>query len=38
MGLSLIQTFPVSHGAFDTAGEASSKIKAILKKLGIAPG
>jgi len=32
-----VQTFPVARGAFDTAGEASSKIKGILKKLGISP-
>lgn len=33
--ISLVQVFPVEKGAFDTAGEASSKIKGILKKLGI---
>lgn len=35
MELSMVQTFPVPRGSFDTAGEASSKIKQILKKLGI---
>ncbi len=35
--LTLAQTFPVQKNAFDTAGEASSKIKGILKKLGIKP-
>lgn len=32
-----VQTFSINKGAFDTAGEASSKIKGILKKLGIPP-
>lgn len=35
--ISLVQVFKIQQGAFDTAGEASSKIKGILKKLGIAP-
>lgn len=35
--MSLVQIFKVKQSAFDTAGEASSKIKGILKKLGIAP-
>ena len=35
MGAAFVQTFPVAHGEFDTAGDASSKIKATLKKLGI---
>ncbi len=35
MGAAFVQTFPVAHGGFDTAGDASSKIKAVLKKLGI---
>lgn len=33
----MIERFSVEKGAFDTAGTASSKIKAMLKKLGIAP-
>lgn len=37
MNISLVQTFPVPRGAFDRAGEASSKIKSTLKKLGIPP-
>ncbi|MDL2217061.1 anti-sigma regulatory factor [Christensenellaceae bacterium OttesenSCG-928-M15] len=37
MALTLVQTYPVERGAFDTAGEASSKIKSTLKKLGISP-
>ncbi len=32
-----VQTFPIIRGNFDTAGEASSKIKNMLKKLGISP-
>ncbi len=35
MGAAFVQTFSVAHGEFDTAGDASSKIKAVLKKLGI---
>lgn len=35
--LSLVQIYPVEKGEFDTAGEASSKIKSTLKKLGIPP-
>ncbi|MDR1619759.1 MAG: anti-sigma regulatory factor [Clostridiales bacterium] len=31
------RVFPVQKGMFDTAGEASSKIKKILKKVGIPP-
>ncbi|HWR22784.1 MAG TPA: ATP-binding protein [Feifaniaceae bacterium] len=37
MGAAFVQVFRVAHGEFDTAGEASSKIKAVLKKLGISP-
>ena len=33
----LTHAYPVERGAFDTAGTASSRIKGILKKLGIAP-
>lgn len=32
-----VERFPVERGNFDTAGEASSKIKQRLKRLGIAP-
>ncbi len=38
MGAAFVQTFTVARGEFDTAGDASSKIKAILKKLGISSG
>lgn len=37
MELLFVQTFPIVRGDFDTAGEASSKIKNMLKKLGISP-
>lgn len=30
-------SYPVARGAFDTAGEASSKVKGTLKKIGIPP-
>ncbi|MDD3919654.1 MAG: ATP-binding protein [Eubacteriales bacterium] len=33
----LKEVFPVEKGNFETAGEASSRIKHRLKKLGIAP-
>lgn len=33
----LTEVYPVVSGRFDTAGEASSSIKRLLKKLGIAP-
>lgn len=32
-----VERFPVERGSFDTAGEASSRIKQRLKKLGIRP-
>lgn len=35
MDAAFTQTFCVARGEFDTAGDASSKIKAVLKKLGI---
>ena len=34
-GMAFLQSFPVARGEFDTAGDASSKIKAILKRLGV---
>lgn len=33
----MVERFSIEKGAFDTAGTASSKIKAMLKKLGIPP-
>ncbi len=38
MSISFVQTYPVKRGAFEIAGEASSKIKSMLKKLGIDKG
>ena len=33
--VSILETFDVNHGAFETAGEASATIKRTLKKLGV---
>ena len=33
--VSILETFDVAHGAFETAGEASATIKRTLKKLGV---
>ncbi len=36
-GACYFEIYPVEQGNFETAGEASSKIKRLLKKLGIPP-